>query len=218
MFKHYLKALQDIFIPRLCFHCAKKIPQGVICQDCFSLIQPIKQNAKLPPGALYDRLICAIEYKEPVITLIHRFKYSHCDYLAAPLSGLIINQLVKFPINADLITCVPTHPKKRKDRGYNPPAILAQRLANYFKIPFLDDIIYEYAYRPSQTGLTREKRKQNPEDAFGAKDTCRGKNIALVDDVFTTGSTINGCCRALRSEGVKTITAITLARAYENFT
>jgi len=213
MLKDYLKALQDILVPRLCFHCAKKIPQGIICQACLNLIEPIKQTAQLPPGALYNRLICAVEYKEPVITLIHRFKYSHCDYLAECLAEFMVKSLTRFPINTDLITCVPTHHKKLKARGYNPPGLLAQRLANYFKIPFADDIIYEYAYRPSQTAVTREKRSQNPENAFGAKDTCRDKNIALVDDVFTTGSTINGCCRALRRQGAKTITAITLAKS-----
>lgn len=213
MLKNYLKALQDILIPRLCFHCGKKIPQGVICHACLGLIDTVKQTAQLPPGALYNCLICAIEYKEPVITLIHRFKYSHCDYLAQHLFEFMVKSLIRFPITADLITCVPTHPKKLKARGYNPPELLARRLANYFKIPFADDIIYEYAYRPSQTALTREKRSHNPEDAFGARGTCRGKNIALIDDVFTTGSTINGCCRALRGQGAKTITAITLAKS-----
>jgi competence protein ComFC len=213
MLRNYLKALQDILIPRLCFHCAKKIPQGVICRECLGLVEPAKQAAQLPAGALYNRLICAVEYKEPVITLIHRFKYSHCDYLAGCLAEFMVQSLARFPANADLITCVPTHPQKLKARGYNPPGLLARSLANYFKIPFADDIIYEYAYRPSQTALTREKRSHNPENAFGAKDTCRGKDIALVDDVFTTGSTINGCCRALRKQGAGTITAITLARS-----
>ena len=213
MLRNYLKALQDILVPRLCFYCTKKIPQGVICRECLSLIEPAKQAAQLPAGARYNRLICAVEYKEPVITLIHRFKYSHCDYLAECLAEFMAKSLTRFPMNADLITCVPTHPKKLKTRGYNPPELLARRLANYFKIPFADDIIYEYAYRPSQTALTKEKRSHNPEDAFGAKTACRDKKIALVDDVFTTGSTINGCCRALREQGAETITAITLAKS-----
>jgi predicted amidophosphoribosyltransferase len=145
--------------------------------------------------------------------MIHRFKHSHRSYPTKCLAKFKTKNLTRYLINTDLITHVPDHPKDKKPREYNPQKLLTQKLVNYFKISFTDDIIYAYAYRPSQTALAREKRSQNSENTCGAKDTWRDKKIALLDDVFTTDSTINGCCQTLRGQGTGTITVITLAKS-----
>jgi competence protein ComFC len=153
-----------------------------------------------------------------VITLIHKFKYHHYDHLAVTLAEFLYDKFNRFDLKADLISCVPSHPAKVKERGYNPAKLLAKNLANHFNIIFIDDIIYENDYRLSQTSINRNKRSQNTDNAFTAIGDHEGKTVILVDDVFTTGATMNNCAKALKDKGIKNIIAITVARAYENNT
>ena len=229
----YLKTLKDILFPCLCLHCEKKIPQGYLCKECFGKITFIYPphcrycSRSLTLGASstcrqctgkiypYQKLISATAYKEPMVSLIHFFKYKNCDYLAGFLASLMIRYLSKINFKAShyhFITPVPLHPDKLKIRGYNQAKLLAKLLSNYFKIPFRDDIIIRTNIRPSQTKLLKEKRKKNVEGIFAAKEDLSGKRIILVDDIFTTGSTISACSDALRKKGAEAITIITLSK------
>jgi len=116
------------------------------------------------------------------------------------------------PSHYHLNTPVPLHKDKLKIRGYNQAGLLAKLLSNYFKIPFRDDIIGNTNIRPSQTKLRKEKREKNVEGAFVVKENLRNKRIILVDDIFTTGSTVNACSKALRERGAEGITVITLSK------
>lgn len=112
----------------------------------------------------------------------------------------------------DLVTAVPMHPCKLKERGYNQASLLGKKLANYFKIPFGDDIIYEKKYKVSQTKLDKKERETNIEGSFGVQCSLSGKRIIIVDDIFTTGCTLSECSSKLKEKGAKNITAITLAK------
>lgn len=212
MLKNYIRALGSIFFPPLCFYCTKKITKGYLCPACTANIESAKIEL-LPPGAYYDRLICAVHYKEPVITLVHKFKYNHCDYLADFFSKILLEKLAHHAIDAEIVTCVPSHPAKIKERGYNPPAILAEKIANSLKIPFIDDIIYQRTWHQSQTKMAKDKRATNVENTFAVKNGCKDKKILMIDDVYTTGATINNCCRILKENGALKITAVTLAKS-----
>ena len=233
MFINYLKALKDIIFPSICLGCEKKISQEYLCQECREKIiflspprcryclKPLSVNSssickecsrKIYP---YKRLISATAYKEPMLSLIHHFKYKNCDYLADFLSSLVVNHLKKMGFNPNkykLIIPVPLHKDKLKTRGYNQAGLLSKLLSNYFKIPFKDDIIDNTNIRPSQTKLPKQKRKKNVEGIFVVKKELDGKEIILVDDIFTTGSTVNACSRALKEKGAGSITVITVSK------
>jgi len=150
-----------------------------------------------------------------MVSLIHLFKYKNCDYLAGFLSSLIIKHLSEISFNPNkynLITHVPLHKDKLKTRGYNQSRLLSKLLSNHFKIPFKDDIIENTNIRPSQTKLPKEKRKKNAEGIFVVKENLKNKNIILVDDIFTTGSTVSSCSKALREKQAGNITIITLSK------
>ena len=112
----------------------------------------------------------------------------------------------------DFITSVPMHPLKLKERGYNQASLLAKYLANYFKIPCKDDIIYETHHRSSQTKLQKLDREKNIKNAFLVKTDMKNKRIILIDDIFTTGATARSCSQALKDKRAQTITVITLAK------
>ena len=230
---NYLKTLKDILFPCLCLHCEEKIPQGYLCKKCLGKIaflysprcrycaKPLtlgtssvcqQCSGKIYP---YQRLISATSYKEPMVGLIHLFKYKNYDYLAGFFASLMAKYLSKINFNSHnyhFITPVPLHPDKLKIRGYNQAKLLAKLLSNYFKIPFRDDIIANTNIRPSQTKLLKERREKNVAGVFRAKGNLSGKRVILVDDIFTTGATISACSGALKKRGAETITIITLSK------
>ncbi|MDP2923470.1 MAG: ComF family protein [Candidatus Omnitrophota bacterium] len=233
MLEKYMKAAKDIFLPSLCFYCEQKISKGYLCKSCQEKIELLypplcrfcsKQIENNKTGLCkqcmgktfaYDRIISVTSYKEPMISLIHLFKYKNYDCLIDFFSSVMLQFFLKigfdFSSYAD-ITSVPMHHAKLRDRGYNQAALLAKSLANYFKIPFKDDIIYEKNERVSQTKLERQKRQESVKNAFLAKNNVSGKKIILVDDIFTTGATISECAWALKEKGAQIVTVITLSK------
>jgi len=233
MFSSYLSVIKDLLFPCLCLCCEKKISQGYLCEECEGKIVFLSSSRcryclrllsinssifcqecskKVYP---YQRLISTTAYKEPMMSLIHLFKYKNCDYLADFLSSLIVKHLGRIGFNPNryqLITPVPLHKDKLKIRGYNQAGLLAKLLSNHFKIPFRDDIIGNTNIRPSQTKLPKQKREKNVEGVFMVKENLSVKNIILVDDIFTTGSTASACSKALKEKGAGNITIVTLSK------
>ena len=188
----------------LCCYCAKPLDTTAsICKQCQNKVYP------------YSRLISATAYKEPMVSLIHLFKYRNCDYLDEFFSTLIIKHLknINFrPFGYDFIIPVPMHKHKLKIRGYNQARLLAKLLSNSFKIPLRDDIINTVNFRPSQAKLRKQKRQENVEGAFAARKNLKNKKIILVDDIFTTGATVMSCCQALLERQAAKVLVITLAK------
>jgi ComF family protein len=204
----------------LCIDCFKKIEfiSPPFCRFCSS---PIKNNKSgickkcYGKNFPYDRVISVTFYKEPIKTLLHFFKYKNYDYLSDFFSYLIIEHLLKIgfnPSNYDLITSVPLHPLKLKEREYNQSSLLANNLANYFEIKFKDDIIYEKKYRVSQTKLKERQRKENVKNAFFVKEELNKAKLILIDDIFTTGATVKECAHILKEKGAEVVTIITLSK------
>ncbi|MEM7816814.1 MAG: ComF family protein [Candidatus Aenigmatarchaeota archaeon] len=233
MLKKYLKVFKDLLFPPLCFYCEKKIDDGLLCLNCQNNIEflypplcrycsiPIKDNKTmlckncLGKTSFYERVVSITSYKEPIITLIHLLKYRHYDYISNFLSSLISKHLLNLGLDFssyDLITSVPLHPIKYKEREYNQSTLLAKALEEKFRIPFAENIIYEKKLKVSQTKLKKDERKENVRDAFLTKIDLKEKNIILVDDILTTGSTISECAKALKEKGANHIFVITLSK------
>lgn len=233
MVRNYYKALKDTFFPALCFKCGCKIAEGFLCKKCQQTLQflypplcrfcanPVADNKSgLCAGCRgkthpYERLISILAYKEPLVALIHLFKYKMHDYLQDFLAPLVITHLEKIGVSFasyDCVTAVPMHPLKLKEREFNHSALLGKLLANHFQIPFYDDIIYENKLKTSQATLAKEMRQENVRGAFEAKETAYNKKIVIVDDIFTTGATMRECAAILKEKGATKITAITLCK------
>ena len=109
---------------------------------------------------------------------------------------------------------VPLHARRLRERGYNQSHLLAAALAERVSLPVDDSMLVRTRYTLPQVGLSAQERQENVRDAFACvSDSPAGKLVVLIDDVYTTGATLNACALALRDRGAWTVSALTLARA-----
>jgi ComF family protein len=118
-------------------------------------------------------------------------------------------------LDVDAIVPVPLHPVREKKRGFNQSRVLAKRLSHLKNIDLMDKRLVKVKNIPPQTSLEANERARNVRGAFKVKrpETIKGKVILLVDDVYTTGSTLRECSLALRKAGAKEVRAVTIAQA-----
>jgi ComF family protein len=109
---------------------------------------------------------------------------------------------------------VPLHPRKRKERGFNQAAVIARELGRVKGFPVQTKALCRVKNIPAQTGLEADARKRNVSGAFAVRRPAevKGRTVLLVDDVYTTGSTVKECCRMLRRAGAREVRVLTLAR------
>lgn len=235
-----LGRILDFLYPRDCFFCRQPVGgHGHICVDCFARIS-IRRNpccsvcgaeSHLPGGPdfvctecmrrhpAYERTVVATRYGGAVRDLVHAFKYGRGLWLADDLALLLQAAYVASYQSAgqtfDLLVPVPMQPKKRRLRGYNQAEILTRVLSRSLGIPCRNRLLRRVATGVvSQTRLRREERLANAAAAYrldsGADLT--GKRLLLVDDVMTTGATLNACAGLLRKAGAASVSCLVLAR------
>lgn len=172
------------------------------------------KNSILPE---VDNLFAAFYYLDGVETAIHTFKFKNQPKLSETISYLMYEELNKhgqIP-EFDYIVPVPMHPRKKRHRGYNQSELIAIHMAEYFKKEVRTDILIKGRYTRPQSLLKRKDRIKNLEGAFLARSgvSIQGKSVLLVDDVLTTGTTINTCAKILKDKGVSFIHAMVIAIA-----
>ena len=167
-----------------------------------------------PPA--FDRGAVACDYQGELRAIIHAFKYDGRRSLAQPLGRLLRDAGRAVLTGADLVVPVPLHPWKRLQRGFNQSADLAQRL----DLPVCCVLCRSRATLP-QAGLTPGQRRRNVAGAFALapwpwpspRAAIAGRTLVLVDDVMTTGATLDACARLLKRAGAREVRTLTLARA-----
>ena len=148
--------------------------------------------------------------------LVHRFKYDRCLYLSLPLVDWLDETLDDERIRAqpfDGLVPVPLHAARMREREFNQAEVLARLLAKRRGVRVIP-ALRRIRYTTTQTRLDREERMQNLRNAFRVRHSrgMSGSHLILVDDVFTTGSTVDECARVLKKSGAATVRVITVAR------
>jgi ComF family protein len=145
---------------------------------------------------------------------IHRLKYDYVRDLAVPLGEMLFRFWEQTPLGSDVIVPVPLHARRLKERGYNQATLLARQLGQATGIPVDDQVLRRNRYTSSQTGLTAQQRRRNVQAAFSCKGAgMAGKRVVLIDDVCTTGATLEACSEAMRDAHAQSVWALTVARA-----
>jgi len=157
-------------------------------------------------------------YRGKLKDAILLYKYRQFQVLGGDFARLIFRTLGKEENiwwKADIMTPVPLHPKRKKKRGFNQAQVIAEELARLKGIEFEERVLVKVKNVLPQTFLEIENRKKNVSGAFCVvdKDKIKGKIVILVDDVYTTGSTVKECSTVLREAGAKEVRALTLAQA-----
>ncbi|MCX6781645.1 MAG: ComF family protein [Candidatus Magasanikbacteria bacterium] len=230
-----IKLVKDILFPVYCAECGK---EGVWwCEKCFEKqkISPVlrcpgcgKQNSgELCLGCRgffnLDGVSALMSYTEaePSAKLIRDFKYKYAHDIQSVWQMLIGRYLSGIPIPEEgVILPVPLFPRRERERGFNQAKILAdiiyQEIKKIFpqrKYEVNDSILSRLRATAQQAKLTKEEREINVDGAFAVKSDAVPNSVILVDDVYTTGATLNECAKVLKIGGSKTVWAITLARA-----
>lgn len=154
--------------------------------------------------------------EDPLQSIIHQFKYGSHPSLARPLARLIHALWVQSLQDRalDMIVPVPLHKARQRERGFNQAWLLARHLSRWTQVPLMDRVLVRYRSTAVQAGLSRGQRRRNIRGAFKVPDRAavRKRAVLLVDDVFTTGATLNECARMLRKQGAHRVDVVTVAR------
>jgi ComF family protein len=147
---------------------------------------------------------------------VQKFKYGRKVSLGKPLGRLMAQGCQEFleECRVDLMVPVPLHPKRLRWRGFNQSLLLARQVSRKYEVPIDPFILYRSRETPPQTQLTEDERRKNVRGAFAThpEKSVKGKSVLLVDDVYTSGATVNECSRVLRRGGAREVYVVTLAR------
>lgn len=233
-----MRPLLDMLYPRGCIGCGEAAPEPFrhICWECWSdttkITPPFCRQCGDPvAGTIEHEFLCyacaactpsfdaarsAARYDGVVGLALRQLKYEHALWLAPDLAALLQQCLrAEYPEHPfDWVVPVPLHPVRRRARGYNQAALLARELSRRIKVPTKANTLLRTHPTPSQTHLTAPERISNVAGAFETRrrSELKGKRILLVDDVMTTGATVNACAKALKIGGAKAVYVITAAR------
>ncbi|KAF1086104.1 DNA utilization protein GntX [Sporotomaculum syntrophicum] len=168
----------------------------------------------------FDLARASAPYEGPVREAVLRLKYRGRKPLARPLGQVMAAtaRREKAFARAEALVPVPLHPQRERERGYNQSVLLASVVGEALQLPVLEQVVVKVIETPSQTALTGRLRRQNLQQAFAVvhPGLVNGKNILIIDDVFTTGSTISSLSHLLRQSGAVGVMALTFAGTRQN--
>lgn len=212
--------MQRIVFPEenVCHLCSRPAVAGsILCLRCEQRTNEVcSKRFRNPPGL--DGFAAAWRYREPVKQLVHLFKYqndpSAARFLAAGMTRALIASpdLLRLP---QLIVPVPLHESRLRERGYNQAALLAWEVSAHTGLPCDETVLLRVAETPPLEPFSRTERVWTLKDVFAVAQpqAVHGRNILLVDDVFTTGSTVRECARTLRRAGAGKVFVLCACRA-----
>jgi ComF family protein len=217
----------DILLPPRCVGCRRV---GVwLCDEClaqFSFVEPPFcarcGNAMVADGLCarcrtshlqIERIRSALYFEGTVREAIHWLKYNGCTELAGPLGHLMAVYWMQHPMPADVLVPVPLHADRLHERGYNQAALLAREMASQVGLVVDEQTLVRQRSTDPQVELDARQRKENVRGAFRCSGNgLVGKRVLLVDDVCTTGATLEACAVALYDGRARSVQALTLAR------
>ena len=229
--KDFVSPVLDFLYPPFCLSCGMQLQAGeqLVCEACWQSIEKVHEvdsiyeesNQKFSAEGVVSKFISpfCFEKESKLQSIIHALKYRGYTSLGVK-AGLLVGQLIKEDevlARADYLIPVPLHRVKQRERGYNQSEFICRGVEEVTKIPTRSGLLHRKKYTVSQTQLSIEERKENVGDAFQIKERKReeieGKSFILIDDVITTGSTINSCARELKNAGAHSVFAAAIALA-----
>ena len=225
----------DAAFPERCFSCGAIVDNaGALCVDCwpkFTFIgSPMCALCGYPfphavsPGAIcaactkrrpaFDAARAALVYDDTSREIILRFKHADRTRYANAFGAWISRAGAELVPLADVVVPVPLHPRRLIGRRYNQSLLLARAVARLGRLPVIPDALRRLRNTPSQGSLSRGARHRNVQGAFSLRGRAEvvGKSILLIDDVYTTGATVEACTHALKKGGAARVYVLTLAR------
>ncbi len=220
-------ALLDLLFPLRCFGCGSE--GDLLCESCrrslYRIEPPFCQRCGTQLG---ERSLCRVCIRHPltidgirslftfegtVRQAIHQFKYSSVKMAAVPLGQMLADFLRSQPLSGDVLMPVPLYRKRLRERGYNQASLLTTEIGKHTGLPVAEASLVRVRDTLAQARtVSAAERRENVRGAFGCRERLRGENIILIDDVCTTGATLDACATALKAAGAGSVRGLTIAR------
>jgi ComF family protein len=189
-------------MPPICPKCGKPQPSGILCPGCVSRTANI------------DGIRSPLKFNGLAREAIHQFKYKNLRSLSRPLAALLNHYWQQEPVSAQVLVPVPLHPLRLRERGYNQSLLLAAELGKLLHLPVNSGSLVRTRYvLPQARTSSAEERRRNVKQAFACRNaSLSGSRVLLIDDVATSGATLEACAVALKSAGAESVWGLVLAR------
>jgi len=189
-------------MPPICPKCGSHQASGILCSNCRATQTEI------------DGIRSPFRFDGVTRQAIHQLKYSSLKAISHCLAELLANYLESNPLPGEVLVPVPLHPKRLRERGYNQSKLLAWKLGELINVPVIEDcLIRVKEAKPQVKAANLDERQRNVIDAFSCRNArVSGKQVILIDDVCTSGATLESCAQALKSKGAISVWGLTLAR------
>lgn len=237
LFQRACGEVADLVLPPACPVCRIRLGSaGGLCPDCWQTVRFLERpwcerlGTPLPidlgPGILsaaaiadpplFTRARSAVSYEGPVPDLVHALKYADRTDLAPMLGAWMARVAHELAADADVLVPIPLHWGRLASRRFNQAALLAHEVGKLTGLPVATRLLLRTRRTPQQVGLGRDDRERNMRGAFSVPDSKKadlaGRRPILVDDVLTTGATLEAATRALLAAGARAVDVLTLAR------
>lgn len=220
------RSILSFVYPPFCIVCSSRLPESnrLICESCWNSFPKIDENfdlsdvikSKITGPVYFSNAFAIWEFSPAIQNIIHQLKYQNFKILANRIGIFMADRLRKLPlpIEKTLIIPVPLHKTRMRERGYNQSALLCSVIAAETGLPYNDQILQRIRYTQSQTKLNASERLKNVQNAFkvSSPNEIAHKIIILVDDVITTGATINECAKELMRAGAEAVNLFSIAK------
>ena len=196
-----LKTLPQIF-PPVCPRCGRPQTSEILCPACAGW------------QASIDCIRSPLKFEGLVRQAIHQFKYKNLRSLDQPLGLILKNYFYHYPLPVEIVVPVPLHPQRMRERGYNQSELLAREFASLLHLPLNITALERTRYvKPQVKTQSVLERRRNIEGSFiCANNVLAGKQVLLIDDVSTSGATLDACALALKSSGSSQVYGLVVAR------
>ena len=200
----------------LCAECCRSLPRikQPFCQGCGT---PLRGGSLCPSCLNHPLVIDGIRsvflFGGIVRQAVHEFKYRHIKAMSAPLGQLMADFLRTYPLPGDVLMPVPLHPRRIRERGYNQAAMLAKEIGRLRDLPVAETTLVRQRDTVTQAqAASAAERRSNVRDAFTCRQQLHNERVLLIDDVCTTGATLDACAAALKTAGAGPVWGFTVAR------
>lgn len=211
----------DLLFPNRCLHCNRIIEANLlVCDLCFTQIHfthydyfgnnPVKEKCKLLFPVENTYALIQFEKEGLSRKIIHELKYKSREITGKILAEWTIDQLDFKNQKPDILVSVPLHPKKLRERGYNQLHLYTETLSKYYEIPFNHQLIRRNYYSKAQALKDKQHRLETI-NTFSVTQFVTGKHILLIDDVFTTGTTVSSVAWEILNAGDNKVSVLVMA-------
>ena len=213
---YFINHVINLIYPNVCGIC-DKICKENLCKKCEIKLNNIEKfKVDTYKEKNFTKHIYLFKYEGIIKESLIKFKFNEKPYIYKSFVNFLIKnkKICRFLKSYDIIIPVPIHYNRKVTRGYNQSALIAKEMAKYLNIEYSDKVLLKKINNKAQSTKNKEERKENVIGVYHIKNEYKiyNKKIILLDDIYTTGSTVNECAKVLKKSGAKKVDVITIAK------